>query len=234
MENNIEQTPSDSALTIKNVNRMKSVDEETEVSSLNDHRHRHSDRRHHHHHHHHHHHNNNNTHHSHRNHHHHDRHHHRRRHQSHSPCSICSYNEFYSEVSYDPHQHHHHVEPIPIVITPRSTTKIYRDNGVGTEIEKKQTKDSSVTADLEDVSSMFIFYIYYKNLLSVLLVNHDNSLQPIPIVHRTVIVEPYPAEPSSQIIVKPRVDMIGNLRLDNDQNVHENTYIIPDPTASPK
>jgi len=130
------------------------------MASSNGHRHRHSDGHHH-------------NRHSHRNHdHHHDhsRHHRRDRHRSYSPCSICSNNEYYNEVSDDPHQHQRRVESIPRLITPTKSrsqtrspgklnTKIYRDNGVGTERERKPTRDSSVTADLEDVSSMLIFFI---------------------------------------------------------------------------
>ena len=155
----MEQTSSPSALTVKNVRRIKTIDDSNdddgaEISSVNGHRQRHSDRHHHH------------NRHSHGNHHHHRHHHHRthhhRRHESHSPCSICSRSEFYSDVGYDPHQHHHHIAPIHTFIPPHtstvhthSPTKIYRDSGVVTDPERKTTKDTSVTADLEDVSSMF-------------------------------------------------------------------------------
>lgn len=57
-------------------------------------------------------------------------------------------------------------------------------------------RDSSVAADLEDLPTMT-----------------EDRLSRIPVVRRTIIVEPYPAEPSSQIIVKPRPDGVGKIRL---------------------
>jgi hypothetical protein len=57
-------------------------------------------------------------------------------------------------------------------------------------------------------------------------------LEKIPIIRRTIIVEPYPAQPSSQIIVKPRADMIGKIRLGkNTQLDGENETIIYPSTA---
>jgi hypothetical protein len=52
-------------------------------------------------------------------------------------------------------------------------------------------------------------------------------LEKIPIVRRTIIVEPYPAQPTSQIIVKPRGDMIGKIRLGKNTQLNgENETII--------
>jgi hypothetical protein len=44
----------------------------------------------------------------------------------------------------------------------------------------------------------------------------DNRLEPFPVVRRTIIVEPYPAEPTSQILVKPQSNMTGKIRSSNN------------------
>ena len=50
-----------------------------------------------------------------------------------------------------------------------------------------------------------------------------------------MIVEPYPAQPSSQIVVKPRVDMIGRVRLDKTNKFDkENDTIVYPSTAFTK
>jgi len=148
MVNNNERKPTISPLGKAN--------KETETTPPNTHRHRHSDGHHH-------------IRHSHRN---HDYHHHSsyRRRRSYSPCSICSNNEFFTETSDDSHHHHRHRQSVPRVITPRQTrsrtlsprtlnTKIYRDNGIVTDRERKPMKDSSVTTDFQYGSSMLIFFI---------------------------------------------------------------------------
>ncbi|UJR27745.1 hypothetical protein I4U23_009020 [Adineta vaga] len=215
LEKNMGKTSTPSSLTVQNVSQIKSMDDDIEISSLANHRHRHSDRylhpddrsrRNHHHHHH------QQQQHQHRSHYYQ----HHRRHQSHSPCSICSRDEFYSDVGYNHHGHHHHhhlhhTELIPghFVLQPtpthmRSSTKLYRDSGVATEHQLKIMKDSSVTADLEDITN-----------------DHNNSLHQVPIVRRTVIVEPYPAEPSTQIIVTPRMETIRKFRSDDNLHINE-------------
>lgn len=58
----------------------------------------------------------------------------------------------------------------------------------------------------------------------------ERRLDKIPIVRRTIIVEPYPAEPSSKIVVKPRSDMIGKIRLGKNGGLsgeHGETIIYP-------
>ncbi len=60
----------------------------------------------------------------------------------------------------------------------------------------------------------------------------DNRLEQIPVVRRTIIVEPYPAEPTSQIIVKPQSNMTGKVRLSKNERLNGNDEIIVHPTAS--
>ncbi|CAF3244889.1 unnamed protein product [Rotaria socialis] len=198
----------------------KKIDDKTDVS-LNS-----SERKHHHHHHHehsshHHRHNSHthrhNSHHHHRHTSHHHHHHHRRPHHHHyhhhrSPS--------YSDDSYDSYDyhrghyldHHHQSSRLPRIVTPQlpkiitptprnTNTSIFRDVGINTGTETKIMKDSGVTVDLVDVPNLA-----------------DRRLEQIPVIRRTIIVEPYPAEPSSQIIVKPRADMIGKVRL--SRNMH--------------
>ncbi len=54
-------------------------------------------------------------------------------------------------------------------------------------------------------------------------------MEQIPVLYRTIIVEPYPAQPSSQILVKPSVNMIGKIRLgkNNDFDEGDETIIYP-------
>ena len=67
-------------------------------------------------------------------------------------------------------------------------------------------------ADLEDVPSKFPFF---RSAFSLILCigGPYNDLEKIPVVRRTIIVEPYPAQPSSQIIVKPQGNMVGKISL---------------------
>ena len=69
-----------------------------------------------------------------------------------------------------------------------------------------------------------------RNSLYVLSVNRENSIKQIPVVRRTVIVEPYPAEPSSQIVVTPRTDTIGTFRSDDNQKINDDNDKILYPT----
>jgi hypothetical protein len=57
----------------------------------------------------------------------------------------------------------------------------------------------------------------------------DDRREQIPIIRRTIIVEPYPAQPSAQILVKPRSDMIGKIRLgkNNKSSGDDETAIYP-------
>jgi len=57
----------------------------------------------------------------------------------------------------------------------------------------------------------------------------DDRLDKIPVIRRTIIVEPYPAQPSTKIIVKPRADMTGKIRLtiDSKLNGDNETLIYP-------
>ena len=50
----------------------------------------------------------------------------------------------------------------------------------------------------------------------LLLDVRDNRLEQIPVVRRTIIVEPYPAEPTAQIVVKPQSNMVGKVHLNRD------------------
>ncbi len=149
MEKNAQQTS-----RTKEVDGVKSFDNESKILSFNDHsyhhhHHRHHSRRHH-------------------------RHQHHRR-RSYSPCSTCSdrsRNDFHSDIgpNYQHHHHHYHrkhSEPVKIITPrpyiprtispPKITRTFYRDTGIGTGLETKIMKDSSVTADLEDVPSILSF-----------------------------------------------------------------------------
>lgn len=98
------------------------------------------------------------------------------RHHSRSPCSTCSdrsRDAFHSDVGHD-HHHHHHVQPrfrtfhsqtrekliTPrpvkdrVSTPPRRNNNVYREISTGTGLDTKIMKDSSVTADLEDVPSI--------------------------------------------------------------------------------
>ncbi len=57
----------------------------------------------------------------------------------------------------------------------------------------------------------------------------DDRREQIPIIRRTIIVEPYPAQPTAQILVKPRSDMIGKIRLgkNNKSSDDDETTIYP-------
>jgi len=72
----------------------------------------------------------------------------------------------------------------------------------------------------------------YKNCFYFLLDVRDNLLEQIPVVRRTIIVEPYPAEPSSQIHVKPQSNLTGKIRLGKNQKLNEDgeTIIYPSST----
>ena len=75
---------------------------------------------------------------------------------------------------YPNHHHHHHFQhqhsgpPVKIITPrpfisrtpspPRRNRNVYRDTGTGTGLETKIMKDSSVTADLEDVPSKLNFF----------------------------------------------------------------------------
>jgi hypothetical protein len=182
MEQSTQLFPTNGILSPKKTERSKHRDSKTEVSFADDgdddnHHHRH---RHHRHHHHHHHSPHQRRHHSHHHHHQQNR---RQSHHSHSPCSECLrniHNEFHREPI--PHHHHHqHSEPLPKVITPnlpkiitptpmRFERTVYRDTGINTGYETKIMRDSSVTADLEDVPCMFdylllLFFFYYSDIL---------------------------------------------------------------------
>jgi hypothetical protein len=54
----------------------------------------------------------------------------------------------------------------------------------------------------------------------IFLDDPDTSLQQFPLVYRTGIVEPYPPELSSNIVVTPPIDIIGIFHLGNNQNIH--------------
>ncbi|CAF3696986.1 unnamed protein product [Rotaria sp. Silwood1] len=216
----------------------KAFDSQTEIISLKDsdskhhhHHHGHNSHRHHHkhssHHHRHgsHHHRHGSHHHRHGSHHHHHHHHHRRPHHrrySSSSCSSCS--DYFSDI----HRNHHHnhsiklpriITPQPLkIITPtpqKTNTSIYRDIGINTGKETKIMRDSSVTVDFIDAPN-----------------TGDRRLEQIPVIRRTIIVEPYPAQPTSQIIVKPRTDMIGKVRLEKNIQVNNNNETLIYPTTS--
>ena len=60
----------------------------------------------------------------------------------------------------------------------------------------------------------------------------DPRLEQIPVVRRTIIVEPYPAEPTAQIVVKPQSNMIGKVRLNREQGgLGGDEFFVP-PTSS--
>jgi ABC-type Zn2+ transport system substrate-binding protein/surface adhesin len=160
MELSTEKFPVNTDLSLKKYNRIEPIDNKTDItSSINldktdNHQHRH----HHHHHHRHHH----------RPHHHHHHHHHR--HRSYSPDSPSTY---YSHNF--GHHHHFHAAPIQRIVTPKFpkiitpflpkiNTKTYRDTGINTGNETKIMRDSSVTADLDDIQCKFkyIFLLLFK------------------------------------------------------------------------
>lgn len=94
----------------------------------------------------------------------------------------------------------------------------------------KIMRDSSVSADLDDVSSRWMNE-RFDQFTFLSTDEPDNRLNKIPVVRRTIIVEPYPAQPTSQIIVKPRSDMIGKVTLSRDPNVTEKEEQIVYPTS---
>lgn len=60
----------------------------------------------------------------------------------------------------------------------------------------------------------------------------DPRLEQIPVVRRTIIVEPYPAEPTAQIVVKPQSNMVGKVRLNKEQGgLGGDEFFVP-PTSS--
>lgn len=165
MEQAYQQTLSQDRTSTKNTNRVQPINENdnhTESLSLpSRHRHHRSHHRHH----------------SHRRSRHGDGHHHHRHHRprSYSSCSTCSSHSYHthsdirSDVTHHRRHHFHQSlsQPAPKIITPRppkprtptpprapfSNTLIYRDTGTSTGLETKIMRDSSVTADLEDVPS---------------------------------------------------------------------------------
>lgn len=64
----------------------------------------------------------------------------------------------------------------------------------------------------------------------------ERRLEQIPVVRRTIIIEPYPAQPTSQIIVKPRADMVGKIRLGKNAKLNgdDETIIYPSTAFSTK
>ncbi len=76
------------------------------------------------------------------------------------------------------------------------------------------------------------FYMNYKNCFYFLLDVRDNRLEQIPVVRRTIIVEPYPAEPSSQILVKPQSNLTEKSRLGKNQKLNEDGETIIYPTST--
>ncbi|CAF1254031.1 unnamed protein product [Rotaria sordida] len=220
-------------------NNRKAFDSKTEIITTDD-----FDKKHHHHHHRHHHrhghsshhhrHGHSSHHHRHGSHHrhdsHHQHHHHHRPHHHHHRHRRYSYSPYseYSDYSHDFHRDYHHNQSVklPRIITPRPlkiitptpskiNTSIYRDIGINTGNETKIMRDSSVTVDFVDVPNIA-----------------DKRLEQIPVVRRTIIVEPYPAQPSSQIIVKPRTDMIGKVRLGKNIKLNGNDETIVYPSTS--
>jgi hypothetical protein len=79
------------------------------------------------------------------------------------------------------------------------------------------------------------FNINYKTCFYSLLDVRDNRLEQIPVVRRTIIVEPYPSEPSSQILLKPQSDMTGKISFVKNQTLNEDyeRIIYPSSTTLP-
>jgi len=147
----------------KTQNQNQPIDNKTDASSSvntdkienQDHPHHHHHHRRHHHHHHHH------------PPHHHHHHHHRHRYHLNSPDSRSPY--YSHNLNHDHHYgHHHHFqsEPFPRIITPhlpkiitprpKIHTTTYRETGINTGNETKIMRDSSVTADFDDIPSKFL------------------------------------------------------------------------------
>ena len=117
------------------------------------------------------------------------RHHSRRRHHHHhsrSPSSTFSdrsRDAIHSDIGFDHSHHHHHLrshrsQPRERIITPRPVTEristpprrnnnVYRETATGTGLDTKIMKDSSVTADLEDIPSReprFLLLLLVKDI----------------------------------------------------------------------
>ncbi|CAF0736678.1 unnamed protein product [Rotaria sordida] len=127
---------------------------------------------------------------------------HRRRH-SHSSCSTCSSrssNDFHSDVNYNPrHYQQQYPESISNTIT-QQTSKTH------TRIPTKTTKEIYRDRGLEDIPNVY-----------------DNRLEQIPVVRRTVIVEPYPTQSNSDIVITSHTDKTGKNRLNKNQTNEINT-----------
>jgi hypothetical protein len=158
MELNAEKPPTNGDVSPKKNNQIKSVDTITDVSSSTARdKHHHHHRRHHHH----------------RHYPHHHHHHHHRRRRSRSPDSPSTYSSYTSHRHHGfGHHHHYHSVPLPRITTPRfpkivtpnapkSNTIVYRETGINTGKETKIMRDSSVTANLEDIPSKFEYFISF-------------------------------------------------------------------------
>jgi len=76
------------------------------------------------------------------------------------------------------------------------------------------------------------FFISIKKIDFIFLLDvRDNRLEQIPVVRRTVIVEPYPAEPSSQIILKPQSGTTEKIHSGQNPKLNENNERFIDPLA---
>jgi hypothetical protein len=76
----------------------------------------------------------------------------------------------------------------------------------------------------------YFFLLIEKQILNLDV--RDDRLEQIPVVRRTIIVEPYPAPPSSQITITPRTNMNGDNHLGENQKVNGDgeTIIYPSTT----
>lgn len=53
----------------------------------------------------------------------------------------------------------------------------------------------------------------------ILIEVREKRIDQIPVVRRTIIVEPYPDHPSTQIVVKPKGNMVGKVRLGENNEI---------------
>ncbi|CAF1021500.1 unnamed protein product [Rotaria sp. Silwood1] len=131
--------------------------------------------------------------------------HHRRQHRHHassscSTCSSCSSIDLYSDTNY----HSRHYQEQYSGSKPNAIT--VQASKTHTRTPTKTNKEIYHDTGLEDIPNI-----------------QDNHLEQIPVVRRTIIVEPYPGQSNSDIVIKSHTDITGKHRFKKNQNNSTNT-----------
>jgi hypothetical protein len=79
---------------------------------------------------------------------------------------------------------------------------------------------------------LFVWIIEEHLICFVFVDVRDDRLEQIPVVRRTIIVEPYPAEPTSRITVKPRTDTTGKIRLGKNEKKNGDNETVMHPSTT--